>query len=365
MKIQKIKLFNFRNYDKLELEFNPSKNLIIGKNGEGKTNIVEAIYVLAFSKSFRGSHEDVIVKEGETLTRIEGEIKDKRKTSYKVIINNNNKLVKINNTVIKKISDYVSNINIVLFTSEDLKLIKDTPNTRRKLINVELSQFSNEYLKILTYYNKILKQRNMYLKTLYLNGNASKEYLDILTDQLVTYGIKIHEFRREFIEDISVYISNNYKSITNVDGLKLDYKSDYNDKSREDILKMYKRYTNSDIKSGMTSAGIHRDDYDFTLNGRSLKDFGSEGEQKNSIISFKMAELDIFRDKKGVIPILILDDLFSELDKSKINNILKFIKDDVQTFITTTEITKLSKELKAGSKVFKVRNKKVEEVNYE
>ena len=365
MKIEKIKLNNFRNYANLELDFNPTKNLIIGKNGEGKTNIVEAIYVLAFSKSFRGSHEDVIVKNGETLTRVEGVVKDKRKTSYKVIINENNKIVKIDNTVIRKISDYVSNINIVLFTSEDLKLIKDTPNTRRKLINIELSQFNNEYLKLLTIYNKILKQRNNYLKTLYLNGNASKDYLDILTEQLVTYGLKIYEFRNEFINDISEYISNNYKSIANVDGLNLVYKSDYTNKSKEDIIKSYKRSVNSDIRSGVTSMGIHRDDYDFVLNDKQLKDFGSEGEQKNAIISFKMAELDIFRDKKGIIPILILDDLFSELDKTKINNIIKFIKDDIQTFITTTEINKLSNKLKSGSKVFKVKDGKIEEVNYE
>ena len=365
MKIQKIKVMNFRNYDRLELEFNPCKNIIIGRNGSGKTNIVEAIYVLALTKSFRGTREDVIIKHDKDITRVEGEIKDKRKESFKVILDKNKKTVKKGNTVIKKISDYISNINVVLFTSEDLKLIKDTPNTRRKLINVELSQFSNEYLKYLTLYNKVMKQRNMYLKTLYLNGNVSKEYLDILTNQLVDYGIKVYEYRKEFINDISEYISNIYKSITNKDGLRLSYKSDYSNKSREDIIKSYKRSVNSDIRNGQTGSGIHRDDYDFTLNDVNLKDFGSEGEQKNAIIALKLAELELFKNKKGIIPILILDDLYSELDKVKINNILHFINDDIQTFITTTEITKLSPKLKKGSKVFKVKNGKVEEVKYE
>jgi DNA replication and repair protein RecF len=365
MKIHKIKVINFRNYDKLELEFNPCKNIIIGRNGSGKTNIVEAIYVLALTKSFRGTREDVIIKHDKDITRIEGEVKDKRKESFKVILDKNKKTVKKGNKVIKRISDYISNINVVLFTSEDLKLIKDTPNTRRKLINVELSQFSNEYLKYLTLYNKIMKQRNMYLKTLYLNGNASKEYLDIITNQLVNYGIKIYEYRKEFIDDISIYITDIYKSITGKNNLKLVYKSDYLNKTKEGILKAYKRSTNSDIKNGQTSLGIHKDDFDFSLNEVNLKDFGSEGEQKNAIIALKLAELELFKNKKGIIPILILDDLYSELDKVKINNILNFINEDTQTFITTTEITKLSSKLKRGSKVFKVKDGIVEEVKYE
>ena len=365
MKIQKIKVVNFRNYDNLELDFNPHKNIIIGRNGSGKTNIVEAIYVLALTKSFRGTREDVIIKHDKESTRVEGVIKEKRKESFKVILDNNRKIVKKNNTIVKKISDYISNINVILFTSEDLKLIKDTPNTRRKLINVDLSQFSNEYLKYLTLYNKILKQRNMYLKTLYLNGNASKDYLDIITNQLVDYGLRIHEYRKEFINDISSYLSDIYKSIANIEGLKLTYKSDYNNKSKNDILKSYKRSMNSDIRNGQTSQGIHRDDYDFTLNDVYLRDFGSEGEQKNAIIAFKLSELEIFKNKKGIIPILILDDLYSELDKVKINNILNYINDDIQTFITTTEISKLSKKIKDGSKIFKVKDGIVEEVTYE
>jgi DNA replication and repair protein RecF len=174
----------------------------------------------------------------------------------------------------------------------------------------------------------------------------------------------VFEYRKEFINDISLYISDIYKSITNIDGLKITYKSDY-DKSKDDILKSYKRCINSDMRNGQTSLGIHRDDYDFTLKNVYLKDFGSEGEQKNAIIAFKLSEIEIFKNKKGVIPILILDDLYSELDKVKINNILEFINDDIQTFITTTEISKLSKKIKEGSKVFKVKNGIVEEVKYE
>lgn len=364
MKILNLKLLNFRNYEKLELSFNPSKNIIIGQNGMGKTNIVEAIYVLAFTKSFRGSKEEVIIKTNTDLTRVEGTVEEKFKNDYKVIIRNNSKKVKINNNNVERLTDYLSNINIVLFTSEDLKLIKDTPNTRRKLINIELSQFSNDYLKVLTYYNKVLKQRNAYLKTLYLNANASGDYLNILTDQLIELGLKVYSYRQDFINEIEKYVSNNYLKITGKDNLKLVYKSDYVGKSKEDLVKMYNKEKDRDIVLGKTNIGVHRDDYDFTLNGFSLKDYGSEGEQKNAIISLKMGEIDIFKDKKNITPILILDDLFSELDEVKINNILDFISDDIQTFVTTTELDKVSSKLMKDSKIFSVFEGTVKEEKY-
>lgn len=365
MQILDLKLLNFRNYEKLELQFNPYKNIIIGKNGMGKTNIVEAIYVLALTKSFRGSKEDVIIRYNSDLARVEGTVLAKYKDKYKVIIKPNDKKVKINNTNIDRISDYLSKINIVLFTSEDLKLIKDTPNTRRKLINIELSQFSNDYLKILTLYNKVLKQRNAYLKTLYVNGNASRDYLDILTNQLIDIGIKINKYRSDFINSISKYIDDNYLKIAKKSGLKLVYKSDYNNKPKEDLIKIYKKELNRDIVLGKTNIGIHRDDYDLYLNDKNLKDYGSEGEQKNAIISLKLAEINIFKEEKQINPILILDDLFSELDQQKINNILKFISEDIQTFITTTDLKKVSKKLMENSKIFKIDNGTIKEEEYE
>ena len=361
MKITSLKINNFRNYKKLVLDFNPSKNIIIGKNGMGKTNIVEAIYVLALTKSFRGSKDDVIIKINENNCKVEGTVVDDYKIDYKIVISKDeNKKVWINKKKIPKLVDYLSNINIVLFTLDDLKLVKDTPNTRRKLINIELSQFSNDYLKITTLYNKLLKQRNSYLKTLYINGNASQEYLDIITAKLIEYGMKIYEYRYNFIEDISKYITINYKKITGLDNLKIVYKSDFLNKSYEEIEKLYKKNKNRDITSGITNIGIHRDDFEFVLDEKVLKDFGSEGEQKNAVIALKMAEIEIFKDKKNIIPILILDDLFSELDKTKINNILKFIDNDIQTFITTTELSKLNKKLLNDSKIFVVKNGVVE-----
>ena len=366
MKILDLKLVNFRSYNSLNLKFNPSKNIIIGKNGEGKTNIVEAIYVLALTKSFRGSKDEIIINNESDSMKIEGKVKEKNSKKYQITLNRDGiKKVKIDNNNINRLSDYLSNINIVLFNVSDLNLIKDTPSTRRKLIDIELSQFSNDYLKLLTLYNKVLKQRNSYLKMLYLNGNASKDYLNILTNQLIELGLKINKYRSDFINDINNFIENNYYSITGEHDLILNYKSSFTDKTKEDLEKVYKKELNRDITQGKTNLGIHHDDYDFSLKGNSLKDYGSEGEQKNAIISLKMAEIDIFRNRKGIIPILILDDLFSELDKQKINNIIKFIDDDIQTFITTTELNKVSKNFKENSTVFVVKDGIVKEQTYE
>ena len=365
MKFVNIKLVNFRNYKRLNLEFNPTKNIIIGENGEGKTNIVEALYVLSLSKSFRGSRDDVIIMNGCEETTIEGTVKDRYKDKYKLVLSKDGKRVFINNNKIDKISDYLSKINIVLFTSEDLKLIKDTPNTRRRLINIELSQYSNDYLKLLSQYNKVLKQRNAFLKMLRFNGNSSKSYLEILTNQMIEIGMKLHQYRIDFVNNISNYIENNYYRIAKKHGLVLSYKSDFMNKSKEELEKMYKKDLDKDVMQGKTCSGIHHDDYLFELNKKNLKDYGSEGEQKNAVISLKMAEIDIFRNDLNIIPILILDDLFSELDKKKINNILEFISDDIQTFVTTTELTKVDKRLKVGSKIFKIKNGNIKEEYYE
>ncbi len=360
MKILNLSLVNFRNYDKLKLDFSPKKNIIIGKNSMGKTNIVEAIYVLALTKSFRGQTDSILIKYDEEFLKVEADIKGSFIDNYKIIISKDGKRVKINNNRIKKLSDYVSKINIILFSVDDLKLIKDTPSTRRKLVNIELSQLNNEYLYLLNSYNKLLKQRNSYLKTLMFNGYAQKKYLEIITDKIIDIGLRIYEFRKEFIDDINNILDNVYFKTSKETGLIIKYQSDFA-KTKEEIRKKYKYYEEKDINLGKTHFGIHHDDFVFYKNEQNLRDYGSEGEQKNAIIAFKLAELEVFKEKKGDLPILILDDLFSELDREKINNIFSAINDEVQTFITTTELSKVKRSIIRNSKVFEVNKGRVEE----
>lgn len=364
MEIASLKLFNFRNFSNLELNFSENKNIIIGDNGEGKTNIVEAIFVLALTKSFRTNDDNNLIKENNNLYKVEGNVKSTFLDNYKIIYQDNIKVVKINNNKINRFSDYISNINVILFSINDLKLIKDTPSTRRKLINLEISQLDNNYVKYLNYYNKILKQRNSYLKTLY-NSNINYDYLSIIDKQLIDYGIKIYEIRKSFIENINNLLTDIYYKLGGSNKLDIIYKSDYKDIGIDKLLCNYEKNIIKDINFGSTQLGVHRDDFIFCLDGQDSKNFASEGQQKNSVISFKLAELEVFYNKNKDYPILILDDLFSELDLKKIGKILNYISKDVQTFITTTDLKKIKKSYLKNSKIFKLNNGEIEEDLYE
>ncbi len=361
MQISSLKLLNFRNYETLELKFSPKVNIIYGKNGMGKTNIIEAIYMLGLTKTFRSNNDNIVIKRGKNIAKIEGTIKNTILNNYKIIINNAGKRIKVDNNKIAKISDYITRVNIILFNPDDLKMIKDTPSIRRKMLNIEISGINNEYLLLLTNYNKVLKQRNAYLKALNKKKSYDDAFLKILTEQLVELGLKIMWIRTEFINNINSYISDIYYEITHKGTLKVVYKSEFINKSKESILKMFEKNISREIFLGKTIFGIQHDDLEFKIDSEIVKEFSSVGEQKNSIISFKLAEIKNIENKLHKKPILILDDLFSELDEEKINNILALIDTDLQTFITTTEIAYVDEKLLKNAKKFYVKDGKVEE----
>lgn len=361
MKIDSLKLLNFRSYSLIYFEFNPNINIIYGLNGHGKTNIVEAIYALSLTKSFRTNNDSLMIMNGKNVLKVEANITSNNETTnYQLILQNHEKKLKINDNKVSKLSDYISNMFMILFNPDDLRIIKDSPALRRKLLNIELSQLDKNYVLYLNGYNKILKQRNIYLREMNINGNLSKNYLNIMTEKLVDYGIKIYELRRDFLNNIKEKISDNYYKIFGSGKLSLSYISDYS-LSKKEILSKYNSNLKKDLFLGKTSFGVHRDDISFILDELSLKDCGSEGQQKNAIIAFKLSEIEIVKDIKGYYPILIFDDLSSELDKNKINNILGLLSSKVQTFITTTNIDYFSDEMIKNSKIIKVNNSQVEE----
>jgi len=365
MKIQHLKLLNFRNYEKIEINFSPFVNIIYGNNGVGKTNLVESIYVLALTKSFRTTVDKVLIMNNKDVCRIEGIIVDGYEKKYRLILKSDGKKVKIDDTKIDKLSDYISNISVVLFSPDDLKFIKDSPAVRRKSINLEISQLNNVYLKCLNMYNKLLKQRNSYLKMTNINANSSTEYLNILTNKLVEWGEKIYYERKNYVNQLNDKIGAFYNNICGICDLKLEYISDYKNFDKNKILNNYKESLNKDIILGKTTLGIHHDDVKFKIKGLNLKDYGSEGQQKNAIIAYKLAELEIFKNNRGDYPILILDDLFSELDNDKISNIFNLIKNDIQVFITTTQIDRIDKKILKNSKIFNILDDGIREDLYE
>ncbi len=363
MQIQELKLLNYRNFKKIDVTFYDNLNVIFGKNGSGKTNLVEAIYVLALSRSFKQINDKSLILKGENLTKIEGILNNNYQTNYKVIITDEGKKVLINNNRVTKISDYISKLNIVLFNPNDLRMIKDTPSIRRRYLNISISQMDVLYLKNLNDYNKLLKIRNSYLKQMMLNGNLNKDYLNIVTEKLVDIGLKLVSVREEFIKKMNQLMASFYDKIAQSGSLELEYKSDYKNKNREELLSLYKKNLEKDMSFGKTTMGPHHDDIKFLLDKMNLKDYGSEGQQKNTVISWKFSEIAFIKEKLGVTPILILDDLLSELDIEKIKNIFELIENDIQTFITTTEIEKLDFLLKKhNSKKFLVESGSIREV---
>lgn len=368
MKISKINLINFRNYSKATIPLCPSMNVFVGDNAQGKTNILEAITILALTKSHRVGNSPNIIKFDKTKCSISGTIKkNKIITKLNVEITEDTKKLSINETNIRKVADYISNLNIIVFTPDDLEIVKGSPNVRRNLLNIQLCQLSKEYLNIYNEYNKLLKTRNEYLKILFNNSLGDTNYLDIITDKLIEKAIVIYQKRKEYVDLININIDKNYKEISGDSGISVKYVTNviFDNYEYETIRKKlkhtFKKNYLKELNYGMTIYGPHRDDLYFEYNDNDLKYFGSQGQQKLAILSFKLSEIPIFKDISGESPVLLLDDIFSELDIKKRNKLLKLISlDDVQSIITTTDLRNINKKYIDGAFIYNVRSGNVE-----
>ena len=366
MRIERLKLTNFRNYTDLEIEFGPSINIFIGNNGQGKTNILESIYMLSLSKSNRSGIEDNLIKYNEEVAKIEGLIvSDDYPKKQEIRLTKNKKQLFINGKEIRKNSDYVSNFCVISFTPDDLEIIKGSPNIRRNTINIDISQLNNKYIGYLNEYNQVIKMRNEYLKRMNLNGNSDPRYLDILNQKIIDNSLIIYKYRFSFFEKINLFLPKIYKRIAGLDGLKVVYNTSihidtYNEEEiKKRFISKFKKNLNVELMQGMTLIGPHRDDFSFILNEKDMKQFSSQGQQRLAIIAFKIAEIYLFKEKLLEYPVLLLDDIFSEIDASKRNKILKFLQGDIQTIITTTDINDIDSKYQLDVKVFDVKNGKV------
>ena len=368
MKISKINLTYFRNYSKLSISFGEHMNIFVGDNAQGKTNILESIAVLALTKSHRIGTNPNIIMFDKTKCKINGVIKkDKITTKLNVEITEDTKKLSINNTNIHKISDYISNLNIIIFTPDDLDIIKGAPNIRRNLLNVQLCQLSRDYLNTYNEYNKLLKTRNEYLKILFNNSIADTNYLDIVTEKLIEKAIFIYQKRKEYIDLINLHINDFFQNISDYDEVFVKYvpnvvfeEYDY-ESIRKKLKHTFKKNYLKELNYGMTIYGPHRDDFYFEYEGKDLKFFGSQGQQKLAILSFKLSEIPIFNDVTGTYPVLLLDDIFGELDIKKRNKLLKLITSyNIQSIITTTDLKNIQKKYVDNAIVYDVVNGNVE-----
>lgn len=362
MYIKKLKLHNFRNYKSLNVTLTKGINIIYGENAQGKTNLLESIYVLGLTKSHRSFIDNNLINnEGEYLT-IEGIVNNQKlDNKLNIYIDNKTKVLKFNNNAIKKISDYISLMNIIIFYPDDLELIKGSPQVRRKYINLELSQLYSNYFILVNEYSKILKLRNEYLKKINKRISVDKNYIEILTGYLIDKSIMIYKMRDKFIKKVNEYCGYIYKDIMDLEGFSIKYRSsieiDLKDPNLKESLKNeYNKKLDYDIKLCSTSIGPHKDDIEFYLGDKNLKFYGSQGQQRVAVLTLKLAEIEIFKKYKDTTPILLLDDIFSELDDKKKNNLLKYISRNIQTIITTTDLNNLDPKLIKKSKLFNINN---------
>lgn len=353
MVVKSLKLKNYRNYDLSALTFDPSTNILYGDNAQGKTNILEALYLSGTTKSHRGTKDRDIIQFGHDESHIETLV-EKRGITFQIDLHlkkNSPKGIAIDKVPIRRASELFGIVHFVFFSPEDLNIIKEGPAGRRRFIDLELSQLDRIYLSNLSNYNRVINQRNSLLKDIYGQKNLM-ETLEIWDMQLVSYGNKILERRKEFIRQVNEIISDiHFKLTGGKERIILSYEESIGNMTFEDALK---RYRDRDMRMKSTTSGPHRDDICFmTDKGLDIRKFGSQGQQRTAALSLKLSEIELVKRAIGDTPILLLDDVLSELDSNRQNYLLNSIG-DIQTIITCTGLEEFVNNRFEINRVFKV-----------
>lgn len=361
MIIKSLELDNFRNYSSLSMNFDKGTNILYGDNAQGKTNILEAIYLSATTKSHKGSKDRDIINfdadEAHIRTYV---VKDDLENRVDMHLRKNkSKGIAINGQKIKKAAELLGLLNIVFFSPEDLSIIKNGPSERRRFVDMELCQLDNFYLYNLNNYNKIINQRNKLLKDLYFNPGL-KDTLFIWDSQLVSYGSKIIERRSAFIKQLNEIIYDIHLKLSGGrEELKIVYEPDV---VLEDLEASLQKSQDRDIRLKQTSVGPHRDDFSFVVGNIDIRKFGSQGQQRTAALSLKLAEIELVKKITKDTPLLLLDDVLSELDSNRQNYLLNSIG-DIQTIITCTGLEEFVNNRFEINRVFKVSNATVTQEN--
>ncbi|MFR0802506.1 DNA replication/repair protein RecF [Suilimivivens sp.] len=354
MILKSLELANFRNYEELNISFDKGTNILYGDNAQGKTNILEAIYVSATTKSHKGSKDKEIInfdkEEAHIRTYLEKENVETRVDMH--LRKNKSKGIAIDGQKIKKAADLMGLLNVVFFSPEDLSIIKDGPAERRRFADMELCQLDSFYLYNLNHYNKIIGQRNKLLKDMYFQPEL-KETLNIWDSQLVSFGSKIIERREQFVKQLGDIIFDIHKKLSGgKEELVIAYEPDV---SIEDFEKQMKYNQDKDIRLKQTTTGPHRDDFSFVVNGVDIRKYGSQGQQRTAALSLKLSEIELVKKISKDTPVLLLDDVLSELDSNRQNYLLNSIG-NIQTIITCTGLDEFINNRFEINKIFKVTN---------
>lgn len=361
MWIETITLTHYRNYLEVTANFSKQLNVFIGKNAQGKTNFLEAIYFLSLTRSYRTRHDKDIITFGKNYLQVSGQLKKRSGNMLlDVTLSSKGRHTKINHLKQLRLSDYIGNLVIVLFAPEDLQLIKGSPSIRRKFMDIDLGQIKPIYLSNLNQYHHILKQRNSYLKSAI---KIDRTFLNVLDEQLADFGSRVVKQRFDFVKQLETAANYYHQSISEKkEKITIQYNSSikYTDVStlRKDFINQLSKNHQRDILKKTTTIGPHRDDLNFSINDIHTN-FSSQGQQRSFVLSLKMAEVKLIKNLIGEYPVLLLDDVMSELDEHRQKNLIHMItKENIQTFITTTSLDHLHK-LPNNMTLFKIDDGKL------
>ena len=361
MYIQELSVVNFKNIEHAEFQFSSSLNCFIGNNGAGKTNLMDAIHYLSFCKSFLNPVDGQNIRFDQDFFMLQGKYarQDSEETIYCGLKRNQKKIVKRNQKEYKKLSEHIGLIPLIIVTPSDTNLISGGSEERRRFIDSVISQYDAMYLDCLIRYNRALLQRNNLLKQFAAGNFFQQESLDVWDDQLVKYGRQIFDVRSGFIEKLKPIFQHYYELISggteNV-GLKLE-----SDLLENDFEQTLKDTVGKDRLLQYTTAGVHKDDFEFELAGYPIRKFGSQGQKKTYLVALKLAQFDFMKEVSGLTPLLLLDDIFDKLDKSRVEQIVKLVADDHfgQIFITDTNrehLDQMIESLETESRIFTISN---------
>ena len=340
MYIEEIKLHNIRNYEEQKIELNKNINIFYGENAQGKTNIIESIFLCAYAKSFRTSKDKEIINlnKNEASVTLKYQKKD-REGTIRVNISDK-KYIYLNDIKAKKMSEILGNLNVVIFSPDDINILKDGPQKRRRFLDMMIGQLRPNYIHCLNIYLKVLEQRNNYLRQI-KEQNKSEDLLEIWDEKLAEYAIIVYRYRYEFINKIKEVINEIHCKITdNKENLELNYISECDNK--EKFIELLKQRRKLDIIKGYTTKGVHRDDFNIFINNKEVSVYGSQGQNRTVVLSLKLAELQVIKDDIDDYPILLLDDFMSELDSNRRKSFLNNIE-NTQVIITCTDPIEIEK----------------------
>ncbi|GKS14477.1 DNA replication/repair protein RecF [Paenibacillus chitinolyticus] len=345
MFVKRLLLEHYRNYPHVEISTDRNVNIFVGPNAQGKTNLLESIYVLALTKSHRTHQEKELIQWQEDHARLFGEVERKYGMStLELSISGKGKKAKVNGLEQKKLSQYVGALNVVMFAPEDLEIVKGSPGIRRRFLDMEIGQVYPSYLYDLTQYQKVLVQRNNLLKQSYPPSAANSSMLDVWNEQLAAFGVKIMKKRQSFIKKLQSWAEQIHQGITNgKEMLRVEYAPSFADGHFEDESVLLDRFMiklsqikEQEMRRGVSLIGPHRDDLLFCINDKDVQTYGSQGQQRTTALSLKLAEIELIREEVGEYPVLLLDDVLSELDEYRQTQLIQTFQKKVQTFITTT-----------------------------